>query len=105
MGQCAVFIDGGYFEKLQQDILGRAKVDFQKLVHILAKPDSLFRTYYYHCLPHQSAQPTPEEANVMPDDAGSMMRSTVSSGSKSDLADLPFVGLTIRDDPYSNKSS
>lgn len=27
----------------------------------MARPDNLFRTYYYHCLPYQSNPPTEEE--------------------------------------------
>lgn len=61
MGQCAVFIDGGYFEKLQQNILHGQRIDFQKLAGVLAEPETLFRAYYYHCLPFQSDQPSMEE--------------------------------------------
>jgi uncharacterized LabA/DUF88 family protein len=60
MGQTAIFVDGGYFDRVSRDC-GSPRIDFGKLATELAKPDDLLRTYYYHCLPYLSPVPTPEE--------------------------------------------
>jgi len=61
MGTAAVFLDGGYVDKVMELDFGRAKVDYSKLAQAMAAPDELLRTYYYHCLPHQGNPPTEEE--------------------------------------------
>ncbi len=45
MNECAVFIDGGYFEKLQKKVFRQARVNFQRLAEWMAQPEGLFRTY------------------------------------------------------------
>ena len=60
MGQTAIFVDGGYFDRVSRDC-GSPRIDFGKLATELAKPDDLLRTYYYHCLPYLSPVPTQEE--------------------------------------------
>ncbi|HEX8691522.1 MAG TPA: NYN domain-containing protein [Longimicrobium sp.] len=60
MGQTAIFVDGGYFDRVSRDC-GSPRIDFGKLASELSKPDDLLRTYYYHCLPYMSPVPTPEE--------------------------------------------
>jgi uncharacterized LabA/DUF88 family protein len=60
MGQTAIFVDGGYFDRVSRDC-GSPRIDFGKLATELARPDDLLRTYYYHCLPYMSPVPTPEE--------------------------------------------
>lgn len=58
----AIFIDGGYLDKTLQNSYGGRRIDFSKFPEVLLKPDdSLFRTYYYHCLPYISSNPTEEE--------------------------------------------
>ena len=57
----AVFIDGGYLSSLLRDYFGKARIDYQKLTHFACNGDSVFRAYYYDCLPYQSAVPTDEE--------------------------------------------
>jgi len=61
MGKVAIFLDGGYVEKVFKYDFAEPKIDFQKLVAIMAEPDELLRSYYYHCLPFQSNTPTEEE--------------------------------------------
>lgn len=58
----ACFIDGGHLDKVLKKAFGGAKIDYEKLALWMAGSDLLFRTYYYHCLPHQSNPPTPDEA-------------------------------------------
>ncbi|HSU15318.1 NYN domain-containing protein [Longimicrobium sp.] len=60
MGQTAIFVDGGYFDRVSRDC-GSPRIDFGKLATELSRPDDLLRTYYYHCLPYMSPVPTPEE--------------------------------------------
>lgn len=59
----AVFIDGGYLKKLLYHDFNTMRVDYGKLVKEIAHPNTLFRAYYYDCLPYQSNPPTPEESS------------------------------------------
>lgn len=69
MGRLAIFIDGGYLDRASRDAFGM-RPDYGKLSQAIAaevaggstEPVELLRTLYYHCLPYQSAQPTPEQA-------------------------------------------
>ena len=61
MGQVAIFLDGGYMDKVMFHDHGNKRLDYAKLVAEMSKPDDILRAYYYHCLPYQSNPPTPEE--------------------------------------------
>ena len=63
MGKVAVFIDGGYLDKVMFFDHNNKRLDFQKLIEQISKPDELLRAYYYHCLPYQSSPPTEEESS------------------------------------------
>jgi uncharacterized LabA/DUF88 family protein len=57
----AVFLDGGYIDKvLLHDFKGK-RIDYEKLARVMVEPDELFRAYYYHCLPYMSERPSEEE--------------------------------------------
>lgn len=56
-GRAVVLIDGGYFNKIN----GKARIDFEKLAHELAKPQELWRAYFYDCPPYQSSCPSTDE--------------------------------------------
>lgn len=60
LDKAAVFIDGGFFLKVLND-LGRPRVDYEKFSDNLCANNKRLRTYYYDCLPYQSDPPTPEE--------------------------------------------
>jgi hypothetical protein len=62
MSRAAIFIDGGYLEKLLINQFGGARVSFAKVSAHLAKSRDILRTYYYHCKPYQSPKPTPDES-------------------------------------------
>ena len=62
MGQVTVFMDGGYMDKVMFYDHGNKRLDYGKLVSVMAQPDDLLRAYYYHCLPYQSNPPTEEES-------------------------------------------
>lgn len=61
--KAAVFIDGGYLDKLVSQEFAGVRIDYEKLTQKLAeKADCMiFRTYFYHCPPYQSNPPTNEE--------------------------------------------
>lgn len=61
MDKGAIFIDGAYLARVLKDLFGQPKIDFQRLSDVLCQGCERLRTYYYHCMPHQSANPTPEE--------------------------------------------
>jgi uncharacterized LabA/DUF88 family protein len=61
VGIAAVFLDGGYVEKVMRFDHHETPIDFQKLVHTMVGTDELLRAYYYHCLPYQSNPPTEAE--------------------------------------------
>jgi uncharacterized LabA/DUF88 family protein len=58
----AIFIDGGYLEKIIKNEFSEVPIDFSKLVETLVGGRELLRTYYYNCLPYQSNPPTSEES-------------------------------------------
>lgn len=61
VGIAAIFLDGGYIEKVVRFDHHEAHIDFHRLVTVMAGSDELLRAYYYHCLPYQSNPPTEEE--------------------------------------------
>ncbi len=68
MSRLAIFIDGGYMDKLAARE-SAIRVDFAKFANRITSviasstqnPLDLMRTYYYHCLPYQSNPPTESE--------------------------------------------
>jgi len=58
----AIFIDGGYLDYVLRDLGLFGKLDYALFADALTGNDDLLRAYYYHCLPYQSAVPTPEES-------------------------------------------
>jgi uncharacterized LabA/DUF88 family protein len=60
MGRYAVFVDGGYLDRLVAE-MGNVKVCFRKLSDHFAGSDERLRTYYYHCAPFQSKSPAERE--------------------------------------------
>ncbi|MCK9518727.1 MAG: NYN domain-containing protein [Dehalococcoidia bacterium] len=60
--RAAVFVDGGYLDYVLRSCGAFGKTDFEAFFRALAEPAELLRAYYYHCLPYQSPNPTPEEA-------------------------------------------
>lgn len=58
MDKVAVFMDGGYIDKvLLRDFKGEW-IDYERLSAKMAEPDELLRAYYYTCLPFVSPAPT-----------------------------------------------
>jgi len=57
----AVFIDAGYLDKVLYFDHANVRIDYRLLTHELATPDSLFRAYYYHCMPYQANPPSEQE--------------------------------------------
>ena len=51
MGTTAVFIDGGYLDKVLHYDHSNQRIDYEKFSQLMSGDDELLRTYYYHCLP------------------------------------------------------
>jgi len=60
MGKTAIFIDGAYLDKILEYGFGRTRIDFERFVAEIGD-GSMLRSYYYHCRPYVSQEPTPEE--------------------------------------------
>lgn len=61
MEKVAIFIDGAYLDRLLQDEFNSARIDYGKLVTKMSTGLQILRSYYYHCYPYKSPNPTPEE--------------------------------------------
>jgi len=61
MSRCAVFVDGGYLNKILEHEFSKAAIDYGRLSDELTQGTERLRTYYYHCMPYQSDPPTEEE--------------------------------------------
>jgi uncharacterized LabA/DUF88 family protein len=59
--KAAVFIDGGYFKKVTQELVGPLKVDIAKFSDLLCGNLERVWTFYYDCPPFQSDPPTEDE--------------------------------------------
>jgi uncharacterized LabA/DUF88 family protein len=57
----AIFIDGGYVEKVMKNEFYPDRIDYSKLPVALSRGKEILRTYYYNCLPYQGNPPTEEE--------------------------------------------
>jgi uncharacterized LabA/DUF88 family protein len=57
----ANFIDGAYLQYMLREEFGSPKLDFSKVANQMAGGREILRTYFYDCLPYQSAQPTADE--------------------------------------------
>ena len=68
-GRLAIFIDGGYPDRLARDVFG-VRPDYRRLNDEItaavragtAEAIDLLRTFYYHCPPYQGNPPTEQEA-------------------------------------------
>ena len=69
MARLAIFLDGGYVDKIFNEEFS-VRIDYRKLSEKIlgeiaaktAEPIDLLRTLYYHCLPYQGNPPSEEEA-------------------------------------------
>jgi uncharacterized LabA/DUF88 family protein len=66
MSRVAIFIDGGYVDKVLRHEFNEVKISYEAFSREIAAqihPDvDTLRTYYYHCLPYKSNPPTQEES-------------------------------------------
>ncbi|MCK4823961.1 NYN domain-containing protein [bacterium] len=68
MSRLAIFVDGGYMDKLGEDEF-QIRIDMSKFVDKIREiveskardQVDILRTLYYHCLPYQSNPPKPDE--------------------------------------------
>jgi len=65
MYRVAIFIDGGYLDKILRRELNGLQIDLDEFTRAIAASvhptADILRTYYYHCLPYKSTPPTQEE--------------------------------------------
>ena len=61
MSVTAVFIDGGYLDKVLYHDHANKRIDYARLAGTMTGDGELLRAYYYHCLPYQSSPPTEDE--------------------------------------------
>ncbi len=61
MPRVAIFIDGAYLSYLLKDEFDLVKIDYKTLAETMADGLDILRTYYYHCPPFQSSNPSQEE--------------------------------------------
>lgn len=57
----AIFIDGGYLNKILKNEFSQPPIDFSKVPFEVCKGKEILRTYYYNCLPYQSNPATDVE--------------------------------------------
>jgi hypothetical protein len=88
MSRIAIFIDGGYLDKVTREA-ENIRIDFQKLSDKIADGTDRLRTYYYHCLPYQSNPPTEEEKRDSPAPKSFFMRLKETTGSRLNKGDWP----------------
>jgi uncharacterized LabA/DUF88 family protein len=66
MPRVAIFIDGGYVDKIRRYEFNNVEIAYRDLSIWIAQrihaDTDILRTYYYHCLPYQSDPPTQVEA-------------------------------------------
>ena len=56
-GMAAVFIDGGYIDKILEYNFKRQKIDYGIFSNNLCGECERFRTYYYYCMPYRDSPP------------------------------------------------
>ena len=59
----AIFIDGGYLDKVLQLEFNRARIRYELLSEWMANGIDILRTYYYNCLPYKGNPPTPQQSS------------------------------------------
>jgi hypothetical protein len=57
----AVFIDGGYIDKILEYNFKRTKINYETFSDILCGNCERFRTYYYYCMPYRDSPPTDKQ--------------------------------------------
>lgn len=61
MDRAAIFIDGGYLDKLLANSFNHTSIDYEKLSKKVGDGCDVLRTYYYHCPAYQDNPPTNDQ--------------------------------------------
>ena len=66
MSKAIVLIDGGYFNKVLENVFKKPSFSYEKFSDILCQRANCerVRTYYYQCMPYQSNPPTSTESKM-----------------------------------------
>ena len=99
MGKCAIYIDGGYLDKVLQNEYPQTKVDVGQLVEQMRASDTLLRAYYYHCMPYRSDPPTTDEERRYASKRRFIDALSYIPRFQVRLGHLNFQGLTARGQP------
>ena len=99
MGTCAIYIDGGYLDKVLQNEYPQTKVDIGQLVEHMRASDTLLRAYYYHCMPYRSDPPTTDEERRYASKRRFIDALSYIPRFQVRLGHLSFQGLTDRSQP------
>jgi len=94
-----IFIDGAYLDRVLKDEFRGIKIDFKKLVAWLAQDLDVLRTYYYHCEPYISEDPTHEETDRVLKASYFYDRLSLLDGFETRLGKLEYRGLNHQGQP------
>lgn len=62
--RCAILLDAGYIEYITRQEFPNIQINYDKLVKEISADNSLFRTFYYNCLPNLDFSTPEEEKNL-----------------------------------------
>lgn len=62
--RCAILLDAGYIEYITRQEFPNTQINYDKLVKEVSAEYSLFRTFYYNCLPHLDFATSEEDKNL-----------------------------------------
>lgn len=62
--RCAILLDAGYIEYITRQEFPNIQINYDKLVKEISANDSLFRTFYYNCLPNLDFSTPEDEKNL-----------------------------------------
>jgi uncharacterized LabA/DUF88 family protein len=65
--RCAVFIDGGYFEKVLKYQFNEERINLLEFSELVSGETERLKTYYYNCMPMLSDPPTEKEKKLQKD--------------------------------------
>lgn len=62
--RCAILLDAGYIEYITRQEFPNIQINYDKLVKEISADNSLFRTFYYNCLPNLDFSTPEDEKNL-----------------------------------------
>ncbi|MDI2091580.1 NYN domain-containing protein [Commensalibacter oyaizuii] len=62
--RCAIFLDAGYIEYITRQEFSNIQINYTKLVKEISQNNTVFRTFYYNCLPYLDFSSSEDEKNL-----------------------------------------